>query len=166
MKNSGNIRKIDELGRIVIPRDIRKKLHILTNDSLDIYIEDNSIRIDKYSPFTSIINELNELLDLAERITGNYYLITDKERIITSSHEEFLGERISKCIYEYIDNSKPINSLSICNKYLSKDEFNILALNIDSLNQGVIIEVLNNKANTQDVLRILKGIIEKRLNNY
>ncbi|MBQ4061144.1 MAG: AbrB/MazE/SpoVT family DNA-binding domain-containing protein, partial [Bacilli bacterium] len=42
-------RKIDELGRIVIPKEIRKSLKLNMGDSLEIYIEDNKISLRKYS---------------------------------------------------------------------------------------------------------------------
>ena len=48
MKSTGIIRKLDELGRVVIPKEIRKKLNIDQRDSIEIYIEGNSIILKKY----------------------------------------------------------------------------------------------------------------------
>lgn len=47
MKNTGVKRKVDELGRIVIPIELRNKLNILEDDTLDIYIDRNSIVLKK-----------------------------------------------------------------------------------------------------------------------
>ncbi len=50
MKSTGIIRKIDELGRFVIPMEMRNKLSISNNDSLEIYVEGTSIILKKYQP--------------------------------------------------------------------------------------------------------------------
>lgn len=50
MKSTGVIRKIDELGRIVIPKEVRKTLEIDIRDSVEIYVEGNSVLLRKYEP--------------------------------------------------------------------------------------------------------------------
>ena len=50
MKSVGIVRKVDELGRIVIPVELRRKFGIDTGDSMVIYTEDNSIVLKKYEP--------------------------------------------------------------------------------------------------------------------
>ena len=50
MKATGILRKIDGLGRIVIPMEIRNKLNIAQNDPLEIHVEGNSIVVRKYEP--------------------------------------------------------------------------------------------------------------------
>lgn len=50
MKSTGIIRKIDELGRFVIPMEMRNKLGISNSDSLEIYVEGTSIILKKYQP--------------------------------------------------------------------------------------------------------------------
>ena len=50
MKSTGIIRKIDELGRFVIPMEMRNKLDISNSDSLEIYVEGTSIILKKYQP--------------------------------------------------------------------------------------------------------------------
>lgn len=48
MKNKGIIRRIDELGRIVIPIEIRKRLNIYEKDAIEIFVKNNSIILKKY----------------------------------------------------------------------------------------------------------------------
>ena len=50
MKSTGVVRKIDELGRIVIPKEVRKKLEIDIKDSVEIYVEGNAILLKKFEP--------------------------------------------------------------------------------------------------------------------
>ena len=50
MKSTGIVRKVDELGRIVLPIELRRTLDIAEKDSLEIYVDDDSIILRKYQP--------------------------------------------------------------------------------------------------------------------
>ncbi|WP_425446826.1 AbrB/MazE/SpoVT family DNA-binding domain-containing protein [Dethiothermospora halolimnae] len=50
MKSTGIVRKVDELGRIVIPKELRKTFDIAEKDSLEIYVDGEQIILKKYSP--------------------------------------------------------------------------------------------------------------------
>lgn len=50
MKSTGIVRKIDDLGRIVLPKELRRTLGIEDKDPLEIFIEDNTIILKKYQP--------------------------------------------------------------------------------------------------------------------
>lgn len=50
MKSTGIVRKVDELGRIVIPIELRRSLDIAEKDSLEIYVDEDSIILRKYQP--------------------------------------------------------------------------------------------------------------------
>ncbi|GAA0503951.1 AbrB/MazE/SpoVT family DNA-binding domain-containing protein [Virgibacillus sp. MSP4-1] len=50
MKSTGIVRKVDELGRVVIPIELRRTLDIHEKDSLEIYVDDDQIVLKKYAP--------------------------------------------------------------------------------------------------------------------
>jgi len=50
LKSTGIVRKVDELGRIVIPVELRRNFEISDNDSLEIYVEDDKIILKKHEP--------------------------------------------------------------------------------------------------------------------
>lgn len=50
MKSTGIVRKVDELGRIVLPIELRRTLDIAEKDSLEIYVDENTIVLKKYQP--------------------------------------------------------------------------------------------------------------------
>lgn len=50
MKSTGIVRKVDELGRIVLPIELRRTLNIEVKDALEIYVDDDSIMLRKYEP--------------------------------------------------------------------------------------------------------------------
>ena len=66
MKATGIIRNIDELGRIVVPKEIRKKLGIENTDPVEIYVEDEKIILKKYQPachFCGSVDNITEFKD-------------------------------------------------------------------------------------------------------
>ncbi|WP_315080830.1 AbrB/MazE/SpoVT family DNA-binding domain-containing protein [uncultured Clostridium sp.] len=62
MKSTGIVRKIDELGRVVIPMELRRNLNIAEKDPLEIYVEGNDIILRKYTPGCFICQEINNLV--------------------------------------------------------------------------------------------------------
>ena len=62
MKATGIIRRIDELGRIVIPKELRRTLHIKADDPIEIFTaEDGVIALRKYEPSNSVLSYLERL---------------------------------------------------------------------------------------------------------
>ena len=50
MKSTGIVRRVDELGRVVLPRELRRSLDIEEKDALEIYVDGNSVILKKYEP--------------------------------------------------------------------------------------------------------------------
>ena len=68
MKATGIIRRIDDLGRVVIPKEIRKTMHIMEGDPLEIFLSDeNTVCFKKYNVDTSA-----ELLAMAQNLRDNF----------------------------------------------------------------------------------------------
>ena len=105
MKSTGIIRRIDDLGRIVIPKEIRKNLRIKEGDNLEIYVQNEEIILKKYS----MMNKIN---DLAFELTESIYtfmkhsiFITDTDQVIAASgplKKKYLNKNISEFITESI----------------------------------------------------------------
>ena len=62
MKQTGVVRKVDELGRIVLPKELRKVFDIKEKDSLEIYTDDNTIILKKYEPFCTFCGSSEDLI--------------------------------------------------------------------------------------------------------
>ncbi len=62
MKSTGIVRRMDELGRIVLPSEIRKHMHLTQKDPLEIYVNGDSIVLKKYSPACIFCGEANEII--------------------------------------------------------------------------------------------------------
>lgn len=168
MKENSNIRRIDELGRIVIPKDIRKKLHIKNNEPLEIYIEEGEIKIKRYSSMPDIIEYIKFLIDIGNRITGNNYIITDRETILAATNSNYidvpLGDELEDFVMEAKEEKNASFSMNIGDTALNT-KANIVPLIIDNDRSGIIIEY-NDNLNSDYVIKIFKNLIEERLNNY
>lgn len=64
MKNTGVVRKIDQLGRIVLPMELRRTMSIDIKDPLEIYVDGESIILRKYQPTCIFCGEGNDLKQL------------------------------------------------------------------------------------------------------
>ena len=62
MKSTGIVRKVDELGRIVLPSELRKSLGIEVKDSLEIYTSGDSVILKKYFPACVFCGEANDII--------------------------------------------------------------------------------------------------------
>ncbi len=62
MKSTGITRKVDELGRIVLPIELRRTLDIEVKDALEIYVSDDSIILKKYQPACIFCNNANDVV--------------------------------------------------------------------------------------------------------
>ena len=67
VKSTGIVRKVDELGRIVIPIELRRNLDIDEKDSLEIYVEDDHIILKKYSPACVFCSNAGDVKDFKGR---------------------------------------------------------------------------------------------------
>ena len=62
MKSTGVVRKVDELGRIVLPIEIRKTLDIQQKDAIEIFIDENKIILQKYQPACIFCNQIDNIV--------------------------------------------------------------------------------------------------------
>lgn len=71
MKSTGIVRKVDELGRIVLPIELRRTLDIEEKDSLEIYVDEDTIMLRKYNPGCVFCGNIRDLIEhKGKRICG------------------------------------------------------------------------------------------------
>lgn len=63
MKSTGIVRKLDELGRITLPIELRRNLNISERDPLEIFVDDERIILKKYQPCDIFTGEMDDLID-------------------------------------------------------------------------------------------------------
>ena len=98
MKATGIVRRIDELGRIVIPKEIRRTMRIREGDSLEIFTDnDGEIVFKKYSPMEEIASFAIPCAEVMAKTCGTPVLVFDRDHVVAAagvSHKEFMGRRI------------------------------------------------------------------------
>ncbi len=86
MKATGIVRRIDELGRVVIPKEIRRTLRIREGDPLEIFTDrDGEVILKKYSPIGELSAFAREYTESLYRTLGHMSLICDKDQIVSCS---------------------------------------------------------------------------------
>lgn len=89
MKATGVVRRIDELGRIVIPKEIRRTLKIKEGTPLEIYSgEDGELLLKKYSPIFEISTTAEEIVQSIADGTNYSVLVTNMEKVIAASGKD------------------------------------------------------------------------------
>lgn len=100
MKATGIVRRIDDLGRIVVPKEIRRILRIREGDNMEIFTDaEGGIVLKKYSPIGEMGNVAVQYADSLAQVSGQIAIITDRDQIIAatgSAKREYSGRRISK----------------------------------------------------------------------
>ena len=108
---NGIVRRIDELGRVVIPKEIRKSLRIREGDPLEIYRRDQELVFKKYSPMASI-NQMAEVVGSGiKELTEKTCLITDNDTVLyvsNSKNKDILGKSISEELERTIRDRKSV----------------------------------------------------------
>ena len=86
MKATGIVRRIDDLGRVVIPKEIRRTLRIREGDPLEIYTEkDGEVIFKKYSPMGDLAEFAGRICDAVHRNTGFTAAVCDRDGIIAAA---------------------------------------------------------------------------------
>lgn len=100
MKATGIVRRIDDLGRVVIPKEIRRTLKIRESEPLEIFTDRNGeIILKKYSPIGEITTCAQQLAEAAAKTCGKLFCICDQDQIIAASgpdSKKFQGKPLSK----------------------------------------------------------------------
>lgn len=110
MKATGIVRRIDDLGRVVIPKEIRRTLRIREGDPLEIYTDtEGEVIFKKYSPVGEMSPFASQYADVLARISGLPTLISDRDHIVAVagvSKKEYLERRITPSLEDIMESRK------------------------------------------------------------
>ena len=114
MKATGVVRRIDDLGRVVIPKEIRKTLRIKEGDPLEIFTDrEGQVILKKYSPIGELSEFATGYAETLAKTTGHIACITDKDTIIAvsgGSKKEFLEQDVSNELEKLMDDKEVYTS--------------------------------------------------------
>lgn len=112
MKATGIVRRIDDLGRVVVPKEIRRTLRIREGDPLEIFTDrEGEIILKKYSPIGELGQFAKQYADSLSQTTGHIVAITDKDQFIAASgptKKDLITKGISHELEEIINERESI----------------------------------------------------------
>ena len=166
MITSGIIRKIDELGRIVLPKEIRKTLNINTGDDFQISIENEKIILQRYLKLKNNEKEILKIIDNFIKIYNfKIYMIIGNKDITTNTN---IKDNLSSIIQErkiYIEEN--ITKFQILENIIEEGRLVINPIVKDSDLLGTIVIISNNKINelintSKIISTLIKDIIDSK----
>ena len=161
MVSTGVVRRIDDLGRIVIPKEIRRTLGIRDGENLEIFIENDNIKLKKNNIINNYTKEIENIIASAQEIISGEIVITDREKVISSNDVVNKGAALSIGLINLID-----ERLSICDSKIEEFQigekvltgyFLIIPIISDGSSIGLII-VYNQEKQVTDYYLVVKFI--------
>jgi AbrB family transcriptional regulator, stage V sporulation protein T len=173
MKSTGMIRKIDELGRIVIPKEIRKILRLKSEQYLEMFLEDEKIILKKYFPVKGVSAELEIYFSVFYDQIRLPLFITDNEKLIfnDNQYKDLVNEVITKEILNVIEKRKVYESEQYETKSLFENKefkgyFYISPIIINGDCDGAIIMIAEDQSllsEKKELVELLNHLIAKTL---
>lgn len=138
MKATGIVRRIDDLGRVVVPKEIRRTLRIREGDPLEIYTDtDGTVILKKYSPIGELSSFAKEYAESLAHIAGHLVAITDRDQIIATAgglKKDYIGKAVSPHLEELMSERGTLNT--------SKDNRNPLPLTSEDEMDASVSQVI------------------------
>ena len=114
MKATGIVRRIDELGRVVIPKEIRRTLRIREGDPLEIYTDrEGEVILKKYSPIGEMGDIARQFSESLYRIVGHVALVTDRDMVLAafgSRSKEYVDQPLSLPLEQVMAERKTVQA--------------------------------------------------------
>lgn len=154
MKATGIVRRIDDLGRVVIPKELRRTLRIREGDPLEIYTTtDGEVIFKKYSPIGELGDFASSYVETLSKTSGFGACITDRDNVIAVCgvpKKEFLEKSVSHDIEQLMNEKTIYNSANESKKILIVDS-------AEEYNAGVVIPIVSDGDTIGSVIFAVKG---------
>ena len=111
MKATGIVRRVDMLGRVVIPKETRNTLKINYGDPIEIYTDKDEIILKKYSPVLNIEGVSKNVAETLEKITGHSAIVCDKDVYVSAAGggvKTFVGKNVSQEVEKVLGQRKTL----------------------------------------------------------
>lgn len=165
MKPSGIVRKIDELGRIVLPKEMRKCLNINTGDDFQIRLEDEKIILEKYSYLKNYEQEILSIINcFISETTYDISLVVNSK--IINKNNEIIDQKLDRLIQERkVFECKNIEELELNKNLIIEGRYIILPIvvNSDLLGSLIIVskdDIVNMEKASKLLLKLIKSKFE------
>ncbi|WP_454052566.1 stage V sporulation protein T [Clostridium sp. Marseille-Q7071] len=114
MKATGIVRRIDDLGRVVIPKEIRRTLRIREGDPLEIFTDrEGGVILKKYSPIEELSEFSKEYAEALQQTIGHIVVVADKDSIISVSggpKKDYIDKKVSMQLEKIMEGRRSVIS--------------------------------------------------------
>ena len=169
MKSTGVVRRIDELGRIVIPKEIRRNLGIRDGENVEIFTDNDSIILKKYCRMTNNSDLAISLCELVYNTFDYKTIITDRQKVIAYAglNSDITNNSLTEEYLNIIENREIITKL---NNNLTIGEYtlngNFIFIPIISLNDSIGLVIMYSEKELKDELiigKLMASIFSRKL---
>lgn len=116
MKATGIVRRIDDLGRVVIPKEIRRTMRIREGDPLEIYTDnDGEVIFKKYSPIGELSSFSSQYAEVLNKVAGYPVVVCDRDHVISVAgipKKELIERRVSPALEELMEQRKSFSFIA------------------------------------------------------
>ena len=151
MRATGIVRRIDDLGRVVIPKEIRRTLRIREGDPLEIFTDSGGeVVFKKYSPMGEISDFAEQYAEVINRVSKCPVIITDRDHVVAVSgvsKREYTDRRITPELEELIENRRSFTASRETQPFCAIE-------NIDRA-AGVVFPILSSGDITGSIIMLL-----------
>lgn len=141
MKATGIVRRIDDLGRVVIPKEIRRTMRIREGDPLEIYTDrDGEVIFKKYSPIGEIGDFAHQYAESLSKTSGHPICITDKDNVIAVSgapKRELSDKKVSAELEKFMEDKTTFISTGTDNTQIKVIDGN------EKYTAGVVVPIIS-----------------------
>lgn len=143
------VRRVDGLGRIVIPKEIRKVLKIKENEQVEINVTDDKIVLNRYSELDEYDISLEKLIEAVKEVYDKDILITNLNSFVltSNSYKNLIGLEISSYLNDILETRKDIFENSVCSLSLNET--------IDDIETSYLIKTIIKNGDTIGLLVFL-----------
>lgn len=162
LKSTGVIRRIDELGRIVLPKEIRRNLGIREGENLEIFVEEDKVILKKYSKIKDYKETIHNIGNLVTQVYEMNLIITDRDKIVYSNKfQAYEGTDLDMKFIGFIHNRESVVKNELQTYKLNGEEksgYYLIQPIISSTDCLGLLIVFNEKSIKEENLTLLKFI--------
>lgn len=161
--NTKITRRIDDLGRIVIPKEIRDNLNINEGENLEISVNNDAILLSKYSKIKNVEEYLIKACTIISNIFEVYIILTDREKVILEipNKNNITCQNISPKMFAYYQNKEEYNkSLTITDTYSIYENYKYKPIIKNSDYIGNIIIIGNNLELNEKLISLILSLLD------
>ncbi len=142
MKDTGVVRRIDELGRVVIPKEIRRAMRMREGETVEVFVSgEDEVVLKRYSSLKSMRRMFSAYGNILARKVGRSVIVTDREEVVDGP-SAYVGKKLSEELCGILEKRAPKStSLSVIKGSLEEKVFVVPLIARGDTVGGIVVRV-------------------------